>query len=146
MARLPKPGGDEGQWGDILNKFLSVAHADNGAIKHGTIVEQNLSSSLRQKLNQPSSSTQTRVINASSAYEASVGDFVICDASAAGFIVTLPPASQGARVSVKKTDASVNAIVVMRSGVPVDSDVSVAVNVQWQSQDFLADDNQWYKV
>jgi hypothetical protein len=33
VARLPKPGGDKGQWGDILNDFLQVAHNDDGTIK-----------------------------------------------------------------------------------------------------------------
>ena len=33
MARLPLPGGDEGNWGDILNEFLSVDHNADGTIK-----------------------------------------------------------------------------------------------------------------
>lgn len=33
MARLPKPGGDSGQWGDILNDFLSVSHNADGTLK-----------------------------------------------------------------------------------------------------------------
>lgn len=33
MARLPQPGGDDGQWGQILNDFLSQAHASDGSLK-----------------------------------------------------------------------------------------------------------------
>jgi hypothetical protein len=33
MARLPKTGGDEGQWGDILNAFLEVEHNTDGTLK-----------------------------------------------------------------------------------------------------------------
>jgi|GEM_PF-2525456 len=33
MARLPNPGGDSGEWGDILNSFLGVAHNDDGTLK-----------------------------------------------------------------------------------------------------------------
>lgn len=33
MARLPKPGGDSGRWGDILNEFLLVQHYSDGTIK-----------------------------------------------------------------------------------------------------------------
>lgn len=33
MARLPKPGGDDNQWGGILNDFLSVEHAADGTLK-----------------------------------------------------------------------------------------------------------------
>lgn len=33
MARLPVPGDDPGQWGDILNSYLLVAHNSNGTLK-----------------------------------------------------------------------------------------------------------------
>ena len=33
MAKLPTPGGDNGNWGDILNEYLKVSHADTGADK-----------------------------------------------------------------------------------------------------------------
>lgn len=33
MARLPVPGSDANQWGDILNSFLSVAHNSDGTIR-----------------------------------------------------------------------------------------------------------------
>ncbi len=37
MARLPQPGADEGDWGDILNDFLRVAHDETGHIKAGAV-------------------------------------------------------------------------------------------------------------
>ncbi len=33
MARLPIPGGDEGNWGEILNEYLSVEHNPDGTQK-----------------------------------------------------------------------------------------------------------------
>lgn len=33
MPQLPTPGSDDGQWGDILNAFLRVAHNDDGSLK-----------------------------------------------------------------------------------------------------------------
>jgi lysophospholipase L1-like esterase len=33
MARLPQPGGDAGNWGDILNEYLSQSHADDGNLR-----------------------------------------------------------------------------------------------------------------
>lgn len=38
MPRLPIPGSDDGEWGTILNNFLSVAHADDGSISDGRVV------------------------------------------------------------------------------------------------------------
>lgn len=39
VARLPQPGGDDGDWGTILNDFLLVAHDNSGAIKSGAIAD-----------------------------------------------------------------------------------------------------------
>lgn len=37
MPRLPQPGSDAGNWGNILNDFLSAAHDTNGNLKAGSI-------------------------------------------------------------------------------------------------------------
>lgn len=33
MSRLPTPGGDDGQWGAVLNDFLAVEHNTDGSLK-----------------------------------------------------------------------------------------------------------------
>lgn len=33
MARLPRPGSDDGTWGDILNEYLLVSHNNDGSLK-----------------------------------------------------------------------------------------------------------------
>ncbi len=50
MARLPQPGGDKGEWGDILNDFLLTAHNKDGALKDGSITEAMLSVPVQDKL------------------------------------------------------------------------------------------------
>ncbi|HSX06433.1 MAG TPA: hypothetical protein VLG92_01795 [Candidatus Saccharimonadia bacterium] len=35
--RLPTPGGDDGDWGNILNGFLSVAHNSDGTLTSGAV-------------------------------------------------------------------------------------------------------------
>ena len=37
MARLPTPGSDAGNWGDILNDFLTQAHKTDGTLKDDTV-------------------------------------------------------------------------------------------------------------
>ena len=37
MARLPVPGSDSGQWGQILNDFLEKSHTNDGSLKPGTV-------------------------------------------------------------------------------------------------------------
>lgn len=51
MARLPQPGADQGQWGDILNDYLSQAHTSAGVIKDGSITEAQLDVAVQTKLN-----------------------------------------------------------------------------------------------
>lgn len=42
MARLPKPGGDNGSWGQILNDYLSVEHKDDGSLKKAAQIQSAL--------------------------------------------------------------------------------------------------------
>jgi len=42
MARLPQPGGDSGNWGDILNDFLNQAHRPDGQLKQQSITNEML--------------------------------------------------------------------------------------------------------
>lgn len=37
MARLPQPGGDEGNWGNILNDYLATSHNTDGTLKNGVV-------------------------------------------------------------------------------------------------------------
>ena len=83
----------------------------------------------------------------SSAYTAVSGNYVLANASGAGFTITMPPVANGANLSVKKLDSSVNAIVVQpQGGVLIDDQVTVSINTQWQSYDFLSDGTKWYRV
>jgi len=42
MARLPQSGQDAGVWGEILNEYLLVSHADDGDLKASTIATKHL--------------------------------------------------------------------------------------------------------
>jgi hypothetical protein len=41
MARLPNPGGDEGQWGTVLNNFLQVSLRNDGTLKEADDITAN---------------------------------------------------------------------------------------------------------
>lgn len=43
MARLPQPGGDKGNWGVILNDYLSQALQSDGTLKDGSVGSSQLS-------------------------------------------------------------------------------------------------------
>lgn len=45
MARLPTPGGDSGNWGGILNDFLTQAHNTDGTLKDTGILAAKISKS-----------------------------------------------------------------------------------------------------
>lgn len=42
MARLPTPGGDNGNWGDLLNDYLSQSHKTDGTIKDNAVTANNI--------------------------------------------------------------------------------------------------------
>ncbi len=37
MPRLPKPGSDQGKWGEILNDYLSQSHKADGTLRDGSV-------------------------------------------------------------------------------------------------------------
>lgn len=45
MARLPVPQSDEGVWGELLNDYLSQAHASDGTIKPSAVNSDAISDS-----------------------------------------------------------------------------------------------------
>lgn len=61
MARLPQPGGDDGQWGAILNDYLTQSLTTTGdlrdnvvtttTISDGAVTEAKLASAVQTKLN-----------------------------------------------------------------------------------------------
>lgn len=42
MARLPQPGGDSGNWGDILNDYLAQSHKADGSLKDNVVTAASL--------------------------------------------------------------------------------------------------------
>lgn len=110
--------------GDTLQYDLATAKWNNGAPAVGA----------------------PNIVAQSTAYVASNGDFVIADASSAGFTVTLPAAAAGAKVSVKKVDSSVNSVDVAPPSGTIDDVATVSIDTQWQSQDFFSDGSTWYRI
>lgn len=50
MVRLPIPGSDEGEWGKILNEYLSQAHKFDGTLKDSIITNSNLAQDVKDKI------------------------------------------------------------------------------------------------
>jgi hypothetical protein len=58
MARLPNVGGDDSNWGQILNDFLSQSHASDGMLKSGSVGHIQLDNSTQTSLNKADSALQ----------------------------------------------------------------------------------------
>src|SRR3990167_1205533 len=50
MARLPQTGGDAGNWGSIVNDYLSQAHKSDGTLKDDSVTKTHLTPTLRTEL------------------------------------------------------------------------------------------------
>lgn len=88
------------------------------------------------------------IVNRTSAYTAAAGDFVLCDATAGGFTVTLPSApATGSLVTVKKTDVSANVVTVDPPGaVTVDGDPNATIVAEGAGAVFSYDGTGWQIV
>ena len=49
-VRLPTPGSDNGNWGTILNDYLSAAHKPDGLLRDNIVSITNLSQDLKDKV------------------------------------------------------------------------------------------------
>lgn len=82
MTRLPTPGGDDGDWGNILNDYLSVAINSDGTLK--TISRSTLDSSSQTSLASADSSVQqgSQIISVKDATYGAKGDGTTDDTAA----------------------------------------------------------------
>lgn len=88
----------------------------------------------------------SRIAVVRAAYTADETDWLIlADGTAAAFAVTLPAASrvQGMAVTVKKTDASANAITI---GATVDGAANPTLATQYKAMTVVSDGNAWLKI
>jgi hypothetical protein len=102
MPRLPQPGSDQGQWGDILNDYLSVSHTSDGSLKGGTVGTTQLqdNSIPAAKLSTP---TQTSLTKADSSVQSVNAVFP------SSGNVTLTPSDIGADPAGSAVTAETNA-------------------------------------
>lgn len=66
--RLPTPGGDDGDWGDILNAYLEVSHNSDGTLANNTVGTNQLQNNAVTNA-QLDSTTQTKLAAASTAVQ-----------------------------------------------------------------------------
>jgi hypothetical protein len=92
-----------------------------------------------------------RVVTKTTAYTVALGDYdklILCSASGAAFTVTLPAAAtagDGFRVSLKKTDSSVNAVTIDgNASETIDGALTVAMGNQYDAFDLICDGSNWH--
>ena len=78
-------------------------------------------------------------------YTASDGDIVLVDASSGAVTITLPSPSEGAKVRVKKIDASTNTVTVSPSATEtIDGSSSHAISKQYETYEYVSDGTNWF--
>lgn len=98
MVRLPTPGGDDNQWGDILNDFLVKSHTSTGTLKPDTVGPTQL-----QDNSVTSSALAPNSINNASLADNSVTTPAIADTT-----VTKVKLSSSVQASLDNADAAVS--------------------------------------
>jgi len=84
------------------------------------------------------------VKNISANYTAADGEALAVDASAGAVTITLPSPSNGARVRVKKTDASSNTVTVQPSGTEtIDGASSHTISQKNEAYEYISDGTNW---
>jgi hypothetical protein len=90
------------------------------------------------------------VVSKTSAYTATISDHtILCDATSAAFTISLPTAAgiTGRRYTIKKTDASANAITVDPAGSEtIDGAATKSLSAQWDWLTVQSDGTNWRTV
>lgn len=76
------------------------------------------------------------------------GEFILADATAAGITVTLPTASAGAAVRVKRMSGGANSVQIVPQAPALIDGSWVGSHVlgnQWDSMEFISDGTNWYR-
>ena len=105
--RLPIPGGDDDQWGDVLNQYLSVEHNADGSLKD-TVRAADLTAGL-------ASVSIVETTTKTTAFAATSGKLVPVNTTGGAVTVTLPVATNGAVVAVR-FEAGTNVLTVAAAG------------------------------
>ena len=95
----------------------------------------------------PSQGSVVSVVSVSAAYGASNNEFIKADASGGAFTITLPAASasQDNRITIKKTDVSVNTVTVDGNAAEtIDGQLTQTLTSQWDSLTVVCDGANWY--
>jgi hypothetical protein len=132
MARLPQPGGDNEQWGDILNDFLTVSHGTDGNLKPGIIDESNFSDTVTNKLNAVGSGGATNLSTSAAATTVTVASDTGTDATltaATASVAGILTASDKNKLDGIAAGAQVNTVtsVAGRTGIVTLSKTDVAL-------------------
>ena len=88
-----------------------------------------------------------RYVDATTTYTAKDREFILADATAGAFTVTLPPVADSTDVwiNVKKVDVSVNAVTVAPSVTGlIDGAATKVLSTQYDSVDFYCDGSNWF--
>jgi hypothetical protein len=82
VTRLPNPGGDDNQWGDILNAYLSVSLDGSGSLKNNVVGTNQIQNNAVTNA-QLDSSTQNAIASANSKYTKPTGGIPSSDMTSA---------------------------------------------------------------
>jgi hypothetical protein len=96
--------------------------------------------------------SNTTTNDQTSNYTILVGDrnkIILCDATSAGFTVTLPPAAtagDGFEVSIKKVDSTSNNVTIDGEGAEtIDGDATLVITTQYVSYTLVCDGSNWFR-
>lgn len=144
MARLPQPGGDNGNWGQILNEYLAQSHNSDGTLKNGTvsaatiqdgsITESQLTSAVQTKLNAVGSGSvadgtiTTAKLADGAVTGAKLADSAVTTAKVNDNAITSAKVADNAVTSTKLTDGAVTSAKIA-DGTIVDADISASAAI-----------------
>lgn len=114
MARLPQPGGDAGNWGAILNDYLSQAHAADGSLRPDIVTASNIADGAIAS-SHLSGAIQSSLTKAESAYQKPAAGVPLADLSRADLDEAYAPTDYVLKQLARTPDALIAGAVARNS-------------------------------
>lgn len=106
MSRLPQPGGDSGNWGDILNDFLMQSHKADGVLKDDSVGSSQLQPNAVTANALAPGSVTTGALASDAVTAAILADGSVGTAQLADGSVTKPKLESSVQASLDKADSA----------------------------------------
>lgn len=131
MARLPQPGGDAGNWGNILNDYLSQSHDTDGTLKDNAVTASALAPNSVTAVSLATNAVTTTALAPDSVTASQLADNAVVASTITDGSIPKAKLDTAVQVSLDKADAALTSSVADGRYISSENTSTVPVALGW---------------